>query len=126
MVNCVYVQINGSTEIVLTFNKLLNLQGNYIQGNLGEDACPTGYYPILGQDECEAAANYFGYDFPESPINAAVDENSVLFFEHDRDIACASLKRNERGRIVADQRMTLDERKVHVPNGCVRGILPGL
>ena len=74
----VHIQINnGSTGIVLTSNQLLNLQGNYIQGNLGEDACPTGYYPIMGQDECEAAANYFGYDFLENPITAAVDENSV-------------------------------------------------
>ena len=70
----------GSTERVLTFNQLLNLQDHYVQGNLGEDACPTGYYPITSQDECEAVANYFKYDFPENPINAVRDGNSVCIY----------------------------------------------
>ncbi|MEM7104988.1 MAG: MBL fold metallo-hydrolase [Bacteroidota bacterium] len=42
-------------------------------------------------------------------LTRALEEKAILFFEHDRDTECATLKRNERGRIVADQRMTLSK-----------------
>lgn len=45
----------------------------------------------------------------ERLLHDAVQTESLLFFEHDPHTACASLRRDERGRIVLDRRMTLEE-----------------
>ena len=44
-----------------------------------------------------------------SMLGEAVDKHQVLFFEHDRSIECATVKRNERGRIVLDKTFALHE-----------------
>lgn len=38
-----------------------------------------------------------------------LSDNSILFFEHDPVNQCASIKRNDRGRVVIDQIMSLEE-----------------
>jgi len=45
----------------------------------------------------------------ERILSKAVEENHILFFEHDPVNECATVKRNERGRIVVDQTMSLEE-----------------
>ena len=45
----------------------------------------------------------------EKHLNKAADDNWVLVFEHDRNIECATLKRDERGRIRMDQTFNLSE-----------------
>ncbi|MEO1436959.1 MAG: MBL fold metallo-hydrolase, partial [Bacteroidota bacterium] len=42
-------------------------------------------------------------------LEKAVGDDFVLFFEHDRSIECGVVKRNEKGRIVLDQTMSLAE-----------------
>lgn len=45
----------------------------------------------------------------EAMLNRAVDRNDILFLEHDALYECCTVKRNERGRIVLDQTMTLEQ-----------------
>lgn len=45
----------------------------------------------------------------EALLEKAVEENYILFFEHDPRVDCATVKRNDRGRIVLDEVMTLEE-----------------
>lgn len=45
----------------------------------------------------------------EALITEAVDKGDILFFEHDPQFACAKLKRDERGRILFDVGMSLEE-----------------
>ena len=45
----------------------------------------------------------------EALLENAVNENWLLFFEHDPVTACATVKRNERGRIVLDELVQIDE-----------------
>ena len=42
-------------------------------------------------------------------LNQAVDNNWVLVFEHDRHFECASLIRNDKGRIIMDRSFELSE-----------------
>jgi len=42
-------------------------------------------------------------------LEQAVEKNWVLFFEHDPITECATLKRNEKGRIVADKKFNLSD-----------------
>ncbi len=42
-------------------------------------------------------------------LERAVEEDYILFFEHDPVTECATVKRNEKGRIVLDKAMTLEE-----------------
>ncbi len=43
-------------------------------------------------------------------LEEAVENNYLLFFEHDPKVEAATLKRNERGRIVVDETFSLEER----------------
>ncbi len=43
-------------------------------------------------------------------LQEAVENNYLLFFEHDPTVEAASLKRNERGRIVVEETFRLEER----------------
>jgi glyoxylase-like metal-dependent hydrolase (beta-lactamase superfamily II) len=45
----------------------------------------------------------------ESMLERAVERNDILFLEHDAIHECCTVKRNERGRVVLDQSMTLKE-----------------
>lgn len=47
----------------------------------------------------------------EKMLNKAADSNWVLVFEHDRHIECATLKRDEKGRIRTNETMKLSEVK---------------
>lgn len=42
-------------------------------------------------------------------LEEAVENGSILYFEHDPVLECATIKRNDRGRIVMDQGFTLKE-----------------
>jgi len=42
-------------------------------------------------------------------LEKAEEENWILFFEHDPITECATLKKNERGRIVADRKFNLSD-----------------
>jgi glyoxylase-like metal-dependent hydrolase (beta-lactamase superfamily II) len=42
-------------------------------------------------------------------LEEAVENNYVLYFEHDPLLECASIKRNERGRIVMDEAFSLKD-----------------
>lgn len=44
-------------------------------------------------------------------LENAADENWLLYFEHDPVTACATVKRNNRGRIVLDELVEIDEIK---------------
>lgn len=44
----------------------------------------------------------------EALLSEALENKDILFFEHDPQFACASLMRNERGRILPDQLMSLE------------------
>lgn len=48
-------------------------------------------------------------DEKEKHLNTAVDNNWVLVFEHDRNNECATLKRDEKGRIRLDETFNLNE-----------------
>ena len=45
----------------------------------------------------------------EIMLEEAVANNAVLFFEHDPLLECATIKRDERGRIVIDKPLKLAE-----------------
>ncbi|MFT5764790.1 MAG: glyoxylase-like metal-dependent hydrolase (beta-lactamase superfamily II) [Saprospiraceae bacterium] len=42
-------------------------------------------------------------------LEEAVREKQVLFFEHDPKVACATVRKNEKGRIVIDEVFSLEE-----------------
>ncbi len=42
-------------------------------------------------------------------LEKAVTDKYILFFEHDPSTICATVKRNEKGRIVLDQRLSFEE-----------------
>jgi glyoxylase-like metal-dependent hydrolase (beta-lactamase superfamily II) len=45
----------------------------------------------------------------ETLLEEAVDKNQILFFEHDPVVECATVKRNERGRIVLHETFKLED-----------------
>ena len=45
----------------------------------------------------------------EALLNKAVDEHYILFFEHDPKTECASVKRNEKGRVIIDETFELSQ-----------------
>ncbi len=44
----------------------------------------------------------------KSMLERAVERNDILFLEHDRHHECCTVKRNEKGRIVLNETMSLD------------------
>ncbi len=45
----------------------------------------------------------------EAMLNRAVERNDILFLEHDAQFECCTVKRNERGRVVLNERKSLNE-----------------
>ena len=39
------------------------LEGSFVQGNIGEDACPVGSFPIHDSTQCKAVSYQFGYPY---------------------------------------------------------------
>ncbi len=73
------------------------------------DLMPSSYHIPMPYVMCYDIRPLETLKEKEILLNEAVEYGDILFFEHDPIYQCGTVKRNERGRIVIDQRFKLDE-----------------
>lgn len=76
------------------------------------DLMPSAYHIPMPYVMCYDIRPLETLKEKELLLNEAVEYGDILFFEHDPVNQCATVKRNEKGRIVVDQIFTLDELKL--------------
>jgi len=75
----------------------------------GADLMPASYYISLPWVMSYDIRPLVSLEEKALLLTETLDNNDILFFEHDPRIECGTLRRNEKGRIVLDKAMTLAE-----------------
>ncbi|MCF6269388.1 MAG: MBL fold metallo-hydrolase [Melioribacteraceae bacterium] len=96
--------VYGHTEAMMVpYIKLDNGKTLVYTADLLPSHCHIGMPYVMGYDIRPLST----LKEKERLYEKAVDTNHMIFFEHDKDIACAELVRNERGRVVLGEEVKL-------------------
>ena len=96
---------NGHTESMM----LLDIQIEGLNLFFCADLLPSSYHIGLPYVMSYDIRPLQTLTEKEKFLNEALDRKSILFFEHDPNVECCTLKRNERGRIVLDEVFNLKD-----------------
>ena len=107
------VKFTDSIHVDFAYGHTEALMVPYIKMDNGKTLV---YTADLLPSHCHIGMPYvMGYDIrpletlkeKEDLYEKTVDNDHMIFFEHDKDIACAQLTRNEKGRVVLGEEVTL-------------------